>query len=235
MSLERKSTMIKDRIGICKTSCRNLPPPDHVYGYKAKTDAEGAGALISTWVTANPSEHEGREEIIVYSNVLAIKHGCITARDMRQCTSTPGGCWNLCLSSARPLISSPFDPHACTDSKDHPCIRMKEILTEAAPTAQFEGPFGIKTKFAEEPLTDIIQGKYTNFATDDQDYPNVSVIAKLGLMPKPKPTIASESIAMAREKQRVKETMTKKKFVMKKFQNIKGVALQEIAKVPGKN
>ena len=87
--------MIKDRIGICKTSCRNLPPPDHVYGYKAKTDAEGAGALISTWVTANPSEHEGREEIIVYSNVLAIKHGCITARDMRQCTSTPGGVLEL--------------------------------------------------------------------------------------------------------------------------------------------
>ena len=135
---------------------------------------------------------------------------------------------------ATPHFFFPY-PHACTDSKDHPCIRMKEILTEAAPTAQFEGPFGIKTKFAEEPLTDIIQGKYTNFATDDQDYPNVSVIAKLGLMPKPKPTIASESIAMAREKQRVKETMTKKKFVMKKFQNIKGVALQEIAKVPGKN
>ena len=45
---------------------------------------------------------------------------------------------------------------------------MKEILTEAAPTAQFEGPFGIKTKFAEEPLTDIIQARYTNFATEDQ-------------------------------------------------------------------
>ena len=232
MSMERKETMVKARVGVCKTSCRNLPSSDHVYGYKAKTDAEGAGALISTWVTANPSEHEGREEIIVYSNVLAIKHGCITARDMRQCSLLV---FLLLLCAPHHLThcqrSLTFPP----DSKDHPCIRMKEILTEAAPTALFEGPFGIKTKFAEEPLTDIIQGKYTNFATDDQDYPNVSVIANLGLMPKPKSTIASESIAMAREKQHLKETMTKKKFVMKKFQNIKGVALQEIAKVPGKN
>ena len=126
---KRKRTMVKDRVGVCRTSTFNLPQSDHVYGYKAKTDDEGAGALISTWVTANPSEHKGAEEIIVYSNVLAIKHGCITARDMRQY------------------------------AKDHPCIRMKEILTEAAPTAQFEGPFGIKTKFAEEPLTDIIQAR----------------------------------------------------------------------------
>ena len=141
---KRKRTMVKDRVGVCRASTFNLPQSDHVYGYKAKTDDEGAGALISTWVTANPSEHKGAEEIIVYSNVLAIKHGCITARDMRQY------------------------------AKDHPCIRMKEILTEAAPTAQFEGPFGIKTKFAEEPLTDIIQARYTNFATEDQGTQNYS-------------------------------------------------------------
>lgn len=87
--------MIKDRVGICRRSTYNLPATDHVYGYKAQTDAEGAGALISTWVTANPSEHKGAEAIVVYTNVLAIKHGCITARDMRQY------------------------------AKDHPCIRMK--------------------------------------------------------------------------------------------------------------
>ncbi len=92
---KRKRTMIKDRVGICRRSTYNLPSTDHVYGFKKENDAEGAGALISTWVTANPSEHKGAEEIIVYSNVLAIKHGCITARDMRQY------------------------------AKDHPCIRMK--------------------------------------------------------------------------------------------------------------
>ena len=70
------------------------------------------------------------------------------------------------------------------------------------------------------------------------DYPNTSVIAKFGLMPKPRPTIASESVAMAREQQRAKEYSTKKKFVMKKFQNIEGVALKNFTKVgkgPGKS
>ena len=67
------------------------------------------------------------------------------------------------------------------------------------------------------------------------DYPNTSVIAKFGLMPKPRPTIASESVAMAREQQRAKEHSTKKKFVMKKFQNIEGVALKSFTKgkIPG--
>ena len=57
-------------------------------------------------------------------------------------------------------------------------------------------------------------------------------------MPKPRPTIASESVAMAREQQRAKEYSTKKKFVMKKFQNIEGVALKNFTKVgkgPGKS
>jgi hypothetical protein len=52
----------------------------------------------------------------------------------------------------------------------------------------------------------IVQARYTNFATDDQDYPNTSVIATKGLMPRPRPTIASESIALARDtaKEKVK-------------------------------
>ena len=79
-------------------------------------------------------------------------------------------------------------------------------------------------------MTDIVQAKYTNFATDDQDYPNTSVIAKFGLMPKPRSTIASESVAMAREQQKAKEHATKKKFVMTKFQNIEGVALKAFSK-----
>jgi hypothetical protein len=49
-------------------------------------------------------------------------------------------------------------------------------------------------------------------------------------MPKPRSTIASESVAMAREQQKAKEHATKKKFVMKKFQNIEGVALKAFSK-----
>ena len=110
--------MVKNRVGCVRTSTYNLPQHGHVYGYKQPSDPEGAGSIMSTWVTANPSEHKGAEEIIVYSNVLAIKHGCITSKDMRQY------------------------------SKDHPCIRLKEMLTDdtARESRTYEGPFGIKTK-----------------------------------------------------------------------------------------
>lgn len=30
---------------------------------------------------------------------------------------------------------------------------------------------------AEEPMESIVQARYTNFATDDQDYPHTAVIA----------------------------------------------------------
>ena len=41
---QRKRTMIKNRVGCAKTSTYNLPPGDHVYGFKQPTDLEGAGA-----------------------------------------------------------------------------------------------------------------------------------------------------------------------------------------------
>lgn len=57
-------------------------------------------------------------------------------------------------------------------------------------------------------MESIIQARYTNFSMDDQDYPNTSVIAKFGQMPKPKPTIASESVSLAREKAKQKVSST---------------------------
>lgn len=41
---QRKRTMIKNRVGCAKTSTFNLPPVDHVYGFKQPPDLEGAGA-----------------------------------------------------------------------------------------------------------------------------------------------------------------------------------------------
>lgn len=35
-----------------------------------------------------------------------------------------------------------------------------------------------KCDSAEEPMEAIIQARYTNFATDDQDYPNMAFIAR---------------------------------------------------------
>lgn len=74
--------------------------------------------VLSNWVTANPSSEKKSSKMVVYSNVLAVKHGCITARAMRQY------------------------------SIDHPNIRLKEVLTTdtGRVDANHEGPFGIKTK-----------------------------------------------------------------------------------------
>jgi hypothetical protein len=36
-------TMVKPRVGVCKRTTRDLPSVNHVYGYTAPADAEGAG------------------------------------------------------------------------------------------------------------------------------------------------------------------------------------------------
>ena len=43
-STQRKRTIIRNRVGCAKISTYNLPPGDHVYGFKQPTDPEGAGA-----------------------------------------------------------------------------------------------------------------------------------------------------------------------------------------------
>jgi len=130
--------------------------------------------------------------MVVYSNVLAVKHGCITARAMRQ--------YGL----------------------EHPNIRLKEVLhtDSSRVNTNHEGPFGIKTTFADESMDSILQAKYTNFANDDADYPQIVSIQKTGFMPTPKPTIASQSVTLARE--RAAEKSQPKHFIMKRFQNIPG-------------
>mmetsp|Transcript_70596 Transcript_70596/g.147026 ORF Transcript_70596/g.147026 Transcript_70596/m.147026 type:complete len:223 (-) Transcript_70596:47-715(-) len=190
--IQKKRTMMKDRVGCVRASTYSLPVEGHAYGMKTPEVAEGAGNIISNWVTANPSLEKKSSKLIVYSNVLAIKHGCITSTAMRQYSIA------------------------------HPNIRMKEVLNNDSTRvdANHEGPFGIKTKFSEDPINNILQGRYTNFANEDTDYPSVVSIKKVGFMPSPKPTIASQSQALARE--RKEEQEKPKHFIMKRFQNIKG-------------
>jgi hypothetical protein len=106
---------------------------------------------------------------------------------------------------------------------DHPNIRMKEILLNTDSTrvdGRHEGPFGIKTKFADERMDELLQAKYTDFRNEDSDYPNVQTIKTKGFMPVPKPTIASQSIVLAR--QQAGEQKEEHRFIMKKFQKVKG-------------
>lgn len=69
-------------------------------------------------MTTNPSLEKKTARMMVYSNVLAVKKGCITAKSMRQYAI------------------------------DHPNIRMKEALPTDSTRVDMnhEGPFGIKTQ-----------------------------------------------------------------------------------------
>ena len=57
------------------------------------------------------------------------------------------------------------------------------------------------THSSEDPMSSILQGRYTDFTNEDADYPSVVSIKKVGFMPSPRPTIASQSQSIARTRQ----------------------------------
>eukprot|EP01036_Dinobryon_divergens_P025773 gene25773-34354_t len=192
--LPKKRTIVKDRVGCVRTSTYDLPQEGFVFGMKSPDGNEGAGDIISNWVTANPSIEKQSSKMVVAQNILAIRKGCITAKSMRQ--------YGI----------------------DHPNVRLKEVLsqdsTRGEARASHEGPFGRKTEFAEESFGSIIQAKFTNFSNSDADYPTITSIKKTGEMPNPRTTRAAQSILKAREDAIAQEIP--KKFCMKRFQNIPG-------------
>lgn len=192
--LPRKSTLVKSRVGCVRSSCYDLPESsDHVYGSKTvlKED-EAVGNIITNWITANPSSGKESSKMIVFSNILAIKNGCVTARAMRKYAA------------------------------EHPNIRRKEALqtSSARVDSRFEGPFGRKTALSDEGMDNIIGAKWTTYGPEDVDYPDTSCIKKTGSFPKPRPTAASQKVIEARIKKQ--EQAVPRKFCMKKFQNVKG-------------
>ncbi len=193
--LHKRSTLVKVRLGCTKMSTYDLPSVDHTYGLPHANDPEGAGEIISNWVASNPSVDKESEKKLVYSNVLAIKNGAITAKSMRQYAI------------------------------DHPSIRRKESLEANSSRVDnaHEGPFGKKTQYSEVSMDSIMKGSFASpnrDANEDSDYPNISHIKKIGGMPKPKATIASSSIEKVR--QAAANEQNKTHFCMKRFQNVKG-------------
>jgi hypothetical protein len=192
--LPRRCTLVKTRVGCVKSSTYDLPKSSaHVYGRKNDIDeSQHVGNIITNWVTSNPSSGKESSKLIVFSNILAIKNGCVTARAMRKYAA------------------------------EHPNIRRKEALATSSTRvdSRFEGPFGRPTVSADEKMDQIIQAKYTTFGPEDVDYPDTSSIKKTGSFPKPRPTVASQKVIEARVKKQ--EQAAPKKFCMKRFQNVKG-------------
>jgi hypothetical protein len=185
--------MMKARVGCCRTTTYSLPDNEYTYGYTRPPDVEGAGELISNWVTTNPSSGKETSASHVHTNILAIKHGCITAASMRKYT------------------------------EEHPNIRLKEVLqsNSARPDSLIEGPFGIKSEERDDKLfQEIIQTSHTNYSTEDADYPVLKGFVMHGYMPKPRHTRSSALLLDTKMKAMNDEGAPKKGFCMKRFKNI---------------
>jgi hypothetical protein len=76
-------------------------------------------------------------------------------------------------------------------------------------------------------MQELLQAKYTNYANDDADYPIVTSIKKKGFMPTPRPTVASQALTAARKEALEKSQEEEKRFVMKRFQKVKGTFEKE--------
>lgn len=205
--LPRKSTLVKSRVGCVKSSCYDLPEnPQHTYGMKNQlNDEDAVGNIITNWVTSNPSSGKESSKLIVFSNILAIKNGCVTARAMRKYAA------------------------------EHPNIRRKEALqtSSARVDTRFEGPFGRKTTVSDEGMDSIIGAKWTSYGPEDLDYPDTTCIKKTGSFPKPRPTVASQKVIEARIKKQTADVP--RKFCMKRFQNVSGtfkLPNQKVAPIP---
>lgn len=201
----KKSFLVKDRVGCVKTTVYDLPEdPSHVYGYSKPPDEMRCGEIMSSWVAADPSAGKEHSKSYVHSNILAIKNGCLTASAMRQYINA------------------------------HPNIRLKEEPEETGNSRRgnHEGPFGVKTKYAEENIKELVQASFTNFVDEDSDYPDTSNIMKMSSFPKPIPTKASELLVQKRKTEQEAAMTPTRKFCMKKFKNVKSKLGDELNLTP---
>ena len=52
----KNQLIIPSEVGRAKGSVRDLPSPNHSYGYQQRKDREGAGALLSSWQIHRPTK-----------------------------------------------------------------------------------------------------------------------------------------------------------------------------------
>ncbi|OQR86277.1 glucosidase 2 subunit beta [Achlya hypogyna] len=163
-NLPLRRTMIKHTIGHVKRPSYDLPDArdhDHVYGFPIIRDPEDAGQVMGKWVQATPSPAVESSRSFVETNRRALAIGCITAKDTRQFAN------------------------------EHPDIREKApVKKQVGYTPTNDVIYGIKTQ-ASEDITMLIQARHTNFASDDNDYPDLSAMKIKGKLPMPRETKAS--------------------------------------------
>lgn len=208
--MEKRATLIKPVTGSVRTSIHTLPPENFVYGLKPIQDEEGVGLVISKWVTSTLTPKPEIKNKLVVINAKAIQSGCITAKTMHEFAKKN--------DNLHPKISFPTETSRAVKLHD--------------------GPFGIKNVVSDCSMQSIIQMKFNDkAASSDEDYPDLLRVRQRSPFPKPKPTKCSQLYSQSKRTKPVcfipdilknmfnlyfLFQVTKPKFIMSKFKNIKG-------------
>ena len=190
----KKRTMIKDRVGMVRTTSYDLPGKRHVYGKAEVKDSEDAGVVMSDWVASVPSQPKESQRSFVKTNKFALKDGCITAKSQREFAQA------------------------------HQNIRFKQPQpkgTNKHYSVPYKGPYGLfnKDQGAGESIRALIEAQYTDWVNAEADYPDLSSLEKKRRLKAPKPTKASAGHDV--RSKTVAATEKKEVFKMKKFAAVK--------------
>ncbi|TMW66180.1 hypothetical protein Poli38472_003945 [Pythium oligandrum] len=187
-----RRTMIKPTVGHVRRSSYDLPDarnPSHVYGLELPRDPENAGQVIGRWVHATPSPAAKCERSFIETNKQAIESGYITAGDARRYAT------------------------------EHPDILVKTpVKRKAGYTPTRDAVYGIRSK-ASEDITALVQARFTNFATENDDYPDLTSMKIKGKLPLPRETKTS-TLKDVRVNPKPAERHHSELFKMSKFKNV---------------
>jgi hypothetical protein len=75
--------LLKDDVGKSKPSTHELPSQGFTYGRSAGHDAEGAGAVISSWKVHRPSTRGAVPRDFRRLNAKSVSQGCFTAKHVK--------------------------------------------------------------------------------------------------------------------------------------------------------
>lgn len=74
--------LVKDDVGKPKSSIRQLPESEFVYGKRDATDSEGAGSVMSYWKEHAVSKARRPDRDFKKMNIIAVGKRCITPKQM---------------------------------------------------------------------------------------------------------------------------------------------------------
>ena len=73
-------------------------------------------------------------------------------------------------------------------------------------------------------MKNLVEAKWTNFNTEDTDYPVLKGFIMHGFMPPPMPTKSSMLFKDSIQTKKEKEQQPPKRFTMKRFQNVSTIS-----------